>query len=188
MAKNSKYSPAQIDEVVAKAQKGDTDSFAVLYHLFVDDIHRYVFYRVNREDALDLTESIFLRVWENIRSYKTGKKYFSSWLYRIAHNMVVDHYRMTKEVSPLEVDIADHNRESDPVKMAEQSLSSDMLKVALSKLKKKYQQVILLHYMNGLENREIARIMRRTEGNMRILKFRALRALRKVLEDMGAKY
>lgn len=188
MPKKTDYTPEELDDFVTRAQQGDTDAFSELYHAFVDKIYRYVYYRVKHEDAMDLTEAIFLRVWEHIGSYKTGRNYFSSWIYRIAHNMVVDHYRMTRENVSLEYDLPDEKRESDPVDMTEQSLSHEALQLAIAKLKKKYQEVIVLYYINGLDNREIARIMSRTEGNLRILKFRALRSLRKVLEEMNIRY
>jgi len=187
MSKNT-YTPEQLDSIVLSAQQGQTEAFEKLYNAFVDQIYRYTYYRVGREDALDLTETVFLKVWENIKSYKTGRKYFSAWIYRIAHNIVVDHYRLNKETVELSYDVPDTDRESNPLRLAEQSLSNDVLMKAVSKLKKKYQQVIILKYINELDNREIAQIMRRSEGSLRILKFRALRALRQIMEDMNIRY
>ncbi|MBU0668351.1 sigma-70 family RNA polymerase sigma factor [Patescibacteria group bacterium] len=180
-----KYSPEQLDAFVADAQRGKTEAFEKLYNAFVDQIYRYTYYRTGREDALDITENVFLKVWENIKSYRVGRRYFSSWIYRIAHNAVVDHYRLNKEAVELNFDIADEKRDADPVRIAEGSLSSEVLMKAISKLNRKHQQVIVLKYINELENREIAKIMRRTEGSLRILKLRALRALRRILEDMN---
>jgi len=180
----------QIEDLAEKAKMGDTASFAMLYDCFVDPIYRYVFFRVKKDDALDLTENIFLKVWENIRSYRSaeGRGTFSSWIYRIAHNTVVDHYRLQKEYAELDANVADEKRQNDPVQVTEQNLGRETLKKAVSKLKKAYQQIILLKYINELENHEIARIMKRSEGSIRILKFRALRALRDVLENMRINY
>ena len=179
------YSPEQIDELVGKAQNGDTDSFAKIYDHFIDPIYRYIYFRVDREEALDLTENVFLKVWENLKSYKTGNKYFSSWVYRIAHNLVVDHYRMGKETLELDDNVADEKKDTNPMIQAERKLGHETLNKAIGKLKKKYQQVIILKYINELDNREIARIMKRSEGNLRILKFRALKSLRQILEEMN---
>ncbi len=181
----STYTPKQIDELVQRAQGGDSDSFAKIYDHFIDPIYRYVYFRVNLEDALDLTENVFLKVWENLKSYQTGKKYFSSWIYRIAHNIVVDHYRMNRETVELDYDVPDDKKDINPIVLAERSLSHTSLRKAIGKLKKKYQQIIILKYINELENHEIARIMKRSEGNLRILKFRALKALRQILEEMN---
>lgn len=180
-----KYSPEQLDAFVADAQQGKTEAFEELYNSFVDQIYRYTYYRVGREDALDITEAVFLKVWENLGSYRVGRNYFSSWIYRIAHNAVVDHYRTNKESVELSFDIRDEKRDADPVRIAEGSLSGEVLMKAISKLKRRHQQVIVLKYINELENSEIASIMRRTEGSLRILKLRALRALRQVLDEMN---
>jgi len=134
---------------VEKAQHGDTDSFAGLYDFFVNPIYRYVFFKVKKEDALDLTENIFLKVWEKIGSYhrEEGKGTFSSWIYRIAHNTVVDYYRLEKEFTGLDENVADDKRQHDPIRMTEQKLSQETLKTAVSKLKKTYRQIILLKFI-----------------------------------------
>lgn len=172
------------------AQLGDTDAFGELYDLYVDNIYRYIYFRVEREEALDLTENVFLKAWENLKSYKkVSNKYFSSWLYRIAHNIVIDHYRGRREtVDITDLNLPDEKRMNDPVVLTEQSLSHDALRKAVGKLNKKYRQLILLKYVSGLSNPEIAKVMGRSEGNLRILKFRALRALRQILENMNVKY
>lgn len=183
-------SSEEIEKLVEKAQNGDTASFAALYDFFVDPIYRYVYFKVKKDDALDLTENIFLKIWENLGSYRRsdGRATFSSWVYRIAHNVVVDHYRTSKEYAELDVNTADDKRHNDPVQITEQKLGREVLKKAVSKLKRAYQQVILLKYINELENHEIARIINKSEGSVRILKFRALRALKEILENMKIGY
>lgn len=188
MPKQNTYTSEQLDDLVQRAQKGETEAFELLYNAFIDQIYRYIYYRTSKEDALDLTETVFLKVWENIGSYRCGRKYFSPWIYRIAHNAVVDHYRLNKETVELSYDIPDKEDNSHPLNLTENALNNEILMKAISKLKKKYQQVVILKYINDLDNREIARIMRRTEGNLRILKFRALRALRQILEDENIRY
>ena len=184
----SGLSNKQIEELVLKAQNADIDAFGKLYDHFIDAIYRYVYFKVGKDEALDLTENIFLKVWENLKSYKKGDKHFSAWLFRIAHNTVVDHYRLSKESLSLDLDLPDNKRQNDPVVLTEQRMGSENLHRAIGKLKKKYQQIIILKYINELENQEIARIMRRSEGSLRILKFRALKALKQILEDMNVNY
>jgi RNA polymerase sigma-70 factor, ECF subfamily len=180
--------PTQIEQLVSLAQKGDTDSFAKLYDLYVDQIYRYIYFRVKHEDALDLTENVFLKVWENIKSYKTGRKYFTSWVYKIAHNTVVDHYRLSKPVDSLDISVPDEKKDIDPIVLTERKINNENLSKALKKLKKRYQQIIILKYINELENEEIAKIMNKSEGSLRILKFRALKALRQVMDEMRVKF
>lgn len=173
-----------------QAKDGDTVAFGMLYDFFVDPIYRYVYFRVNHDDALDLTETVFLKVWENLQSYHRGitGAGFSSWVYRIAHNVVVDSYRTDKKYGELSFDLPDENRSSNPAVVTEEKLGSENLRKAIRKLKKSHQQVIVLKYINELENHEIGRILRKSEGSLRILKFRALKALKKVLEGMQIKY
>ncbi|MFO0780659.1 MAG: RNA polymerase sigma factor [Candidatus Gracilibacteria bacterium] len=184
--KDLKMQEPEINILVQKAQTGDTEAFAKLYDIFIQPVYRYVYYKVRKDDALDLTESVFLKVWEHLKSYSKLKGAFSSWVFKIAHNVVVDHYRLQREHVDIDaIDLPDENRESDPKFITENRLNQDLLRQALSKLKKKYQDVLVLRYINGLEHREIARIMRRSEGSLRILKFRALQSLKKIMEDMN---
>lgn len=178
-----------VESLVEKAQTGDTGAFGDLYDFFIDPIYRYIFFRVKKDDALDLTENVFLKIWENLHSYrKTEGSSFSSWVYRIAHNAVVDHYRMTKEHSELDANLADEKKHNDPIVRTERKMGQEALKSAISKLKKTYRQVILMKYINELENHEIARVLRKSEGSVRILKFRALKALKQILEEMNITY
>ncbi|MBD3327801.1 sigma-70 family RNA polymerase sigma factor [Candidatus Peregrinibacteria bacterium] len=185
MSESNEYTPEQMDEIVARAQGGDTGEFEKIYNAFIDKVYRYIYFRVNEEDAIDLTESVFLKIWENLGTYKVGKLYFNAWVFKIAHNLIVDSYRSNKNTTSLEFEIVDEKKESDPVLQAERSLSKEVLRNAIKSLKKKYQQVILLKYINELDNREIARIMNRSEGSLRILKFRALKALKQILSDQN---
>jgi RNA polymerase sigma-70 factor (ECF subfamily) len=178
----------QIEKLVRLAQEGDTEAFGKIYDFYADSIFRYLLFKVGNENAMDLTENLFLKVWENLKSYRTGNLYFSSWIFKIAHNLVIDFYRLNKQTIPLTIDIPDEKEHRDPVFIAEKSLSNKVLAKAISKLKKNYREVILLKYINELDNREVAGILRRGEGSLRILKFRALKALKRILEEMGVHY
>lgn len=182
--------PEQIETLVLAAQSGETDAFAKIYDHFVEQVYKYVFFKVDKTEALDLTENIFLKVWEKLGSYqKTADSHFSSWLFRIAHNVVVDHYRTRREnVSLEDADLMDEKRHNDPIFRTERKINQDQLRRAIGKLNKKYQQVILLLYVNEMDNSEAAKVMKKSEGSLRILKFRALKALKQVLEEMNYHY
>lgn len=182
-------SNARIEELVRKSQKGDSKAFAELYDVFVPQIYKYIYYKVKKEDVEDLTETLFLKAWENIRMYKKrSKTNFRSWIYRIAHNLVVDHYRLSREHVPLDTDILSAGGDSNPKETAHEKLNNENLKKAITKLKKPYQQIIILKFINELSNREISVILKKSEGNVRILQFRALKALRQILFEMGIEY
>lgn len=89
--------------LICYSQRGDRDAFASLYDTHRDGIHRYIFFRVaDPELAEDLTSEVFLRAWGNLKTFRIGRSPFAGWLYRIAHNAVIDHYRTRKTVVPLE--------------------------------------------------------------------------------------
>ena len=180
----------EIERLVLKIQQGDHDAFARLYDIFIDPIYRYVYYRVNQNDAEDLTEVVFLKVWENILQYKKQKSTFAAWIFRIAHNLVVDHYRATKDRAPDELspNLPDTDRQHNPVRSAQDTLDKQILKKAMVNLKKQYQEIIIYKFVNDFSNQEIAEILNKSEGSLRILQFRALKALKKELIDMGVKY
>lgn len=179
----------QIELWVRQAQSGDWSSFTKIYEYFVDKVYKYIYYKSSQEEAMDLTETVFLKVWENLKSYKPkAGSSFGSWVFRIAHNLLVDHYRFHKEMAELKEIHADQREESSPVFLTEQSLARRGLHEAMGKLKEIYREVLTLSYLNGLTNSEVAEIMKKSEGGLRVLKFRALQELKKVLEQMGLKY
>lgn len=188
MKSGQAHNDIQVEEIVLKVQNGDLKAFTKLYEHYVDRIYRYFFFKTDQESAYDLTETVFLKVWENIKKYKKkDKANFSSWIFTIAHNLLVDHYRDRKEVLELDETEVDHAEDNNPIYLTEQSLTRDNLKIALGKIKSTYREVINLSFMNGLDNLEVARIMKKTEGGLRVLKFRALQELKKVLKEMGMK-
>lgn len=191
MTEDGKIKNREVESLVAKIQNGDQGAFAKVYDMLIDPIYRYVFYRVSDEEAEDIVENVFLKVWENIKKYrfKEGKS-FSAWVFRIAHNLIVDHYRTAKEkgFDELDLNIADEKREHNPVKTVENVINQKFLKIALAKLKHPYQDVIIYKFINELSNSEIAEVLGKSEGSLRVLQFRALALLKKELEDMGVHY
>ena len=89
--------------LVLRAAKHDPEAFARLYDRFVDKIYKYIYYKVGaKSDAEDLTAQVFLKAWEAIGKYRVTERPFSAWLYRIAHNLVVDHFRTKRDAVPIE--------------------------------------------------------------------------------------
>ncbi len=184
-----KISNAEIEQLVEKAQQGDIDAFGQIYDLYVQKIYRYIFFKVRKEEALDMTETVFLKTWENINKYRKREgSSFAAWVFRIAHNLIVDHHRFHQDIVALDPSVRDLKKESNPELVTEQALSKDTVRSALTKLKGNYQEVLTHFYINDLNHLEIAQIMRKSEGSLRVLKFRALKELKRVLLDMGIKY
>ena len=177
----------EVQVLVDRTKEGDRDAFASLYERYVDQIYRYVYFRVDAADAEDLVETVFVKAWEKIGSYKNNGSTFSSWLFRIAHNLVVDHYRLNNSVEAITEEYQEYRSEYHPGVTTERVLESDLLKKGLKHLKDDYQQFLILKYINDFSNKDIAKLLDKSEGSLRILPYRALRALRTILQDMGMK-
>lgn len=176
-----------IEQLVIQAQAGRADAFAKLYDIFVNQIYRYVYFRVGGEETEDLTELIFLKILENIKQYRPGVRSFSSWIFRIAHNTVVDFYRSNHRHEELLEEIEDQRREANTLHRAHHHFDQALLTSAMHELPDHYRQIIILKYLNDLSHEEIAFIMGRSQAAIRILQFRALKNLRRILEKMGVK-
>lgn len=185
MEDEAKQKHALIERLVSSSQNGQPDAFGKLYELFVTPIYRYMYYRVGREDAEDLTELVFLKTWENIHQYEKRQSSFSAWIFRIAHNVVVDHYRSHQTNGVLDENIEDIRREASATERIHRRLDREMLHTAMKGLKEHYRQVLILKYINGLSNEEIGNIMGKSQAALRILQFRALRTLRRMLQEQG---
>ncbi|PKL37115.1 hypothetical protein CVV38_04510 [Candidatus Peregrinibacteria bacterium HGW-Peregrinibacteria-1] len=181
-----------LEKLVVIVQKEQShDAFGEVYEILVDPVHRYVFYRVKGEDVEDIVENLFLKVWENIGKYRSRKNSsFVSWVFRIAHNLVVDYYRKSERdmVEVLSDFVVDQKREHNPIKMTKHAFDEAKLKKAMGFLSDKYNEVITLKYFNGFSNVQIAEIMKCSEGNVRVLQFRALKELKVQLSEMGVDY
>lgn len=174
------YHPAEIVKLVEKAAGGNFTAFGELYGIYLDQIYRYVFYHVkDRMTAEDITEEVFIKAWKAIGSCKGKEKTFLSWLYRIAHNHLINTLRCTKKVTSIEKDNLIDVIESKS--RVEEEIEYQELLEMITCLPENHKQVIILKFIEGLDNREIAKIMGKNEGAIRISQMRALAALREKL-------
>lgn len=170
--------------LIQRAGNGDTDAFGALYLLYLDAIYRYIFYRVGDvHDAEDLTEHVFLKAWEALPGYKQRGHPFSSWLYRIAHNVVIDYKRRRKNIVPLSEsdDKQWRDPQANPLRQVILSETEAALLKAVSQLPEEQQQVIILRFIEGLSHAEVAHILEKSDGACRMIQHRALNALNKRL-------
>ena len=178
-----------LPEYVRRAQEGDTEAFAKIYDMYFMQVYRYTAFRVPREVAEDLVADVFVKAWEKLHTYKERKNVpFSAWLFRIARHTVIDAYRTHRGFDEVPEGLAD----SDLFNKADTKLGRDeMLKIvnmSLDKLPERYREVLLLSYMANLPHSEIARVLRLTEGAVRILKHRALKKLENHLPENIREY
>jgi len=170
------------------AAKGDRTAFGEIYTRYLNPIYRYVFYRVgDDEDAEDLTEQVFLKAWQSIPGYKDQGLKLTSWLYRIAHNVVIDHFRKCMAAKSVAEDCQTKLGEEtlQSIKLTDEIEDSSALAQAISKLSIEQQQIIILRFIEGLSHAEISPRINKTEGACRMLQARALIALYKQLNDLG---
>jgi RNA polymerase sigma-70 factor (ECF subfamily) len=176
-----------IDDVqlIVLAQDGEADAFGELYERYVQTIFRFVYVRLDdRRDAEDLTEEVFLRVWQSLPNYREQGVPFLAFLFRIARNAVIDFYRSSKssahqesiEDSPLQ------DLRSDPGEQAITNLEHQELRRILDTMREDYRMVLVLRFLSELSPEETAQVMGRSTGAVRVLQHRALSALRSILE------
>lgn len=172
--------------------KNDKEAFGELYEIYFKRIYNYVLHRTSNVDlSEDLTSQTFMKVLENISKFEWRGLPFQAWLYRIASNVLMSHYRKNKHTSAVNMDdiqflIVDKN--DSPLEEIKKQENIDEIKVkfievqkAISKLKPKYAEIIALKFFEKKSNSEIAKIMDISEGNLRIRIFRALKTLKNYL-------
>ncbi|MDQ6693844.1 MAG: sigma-70 family RNA polymerase sigma factor [Chloroflexota bacterium] len=175
-------------DLAQRASQHDQAAFAELYNAYVDKIYRYIFYKVGSAlDAEDLCEQVFLKAWEAIGRYTWCGYPFSSWLYKLAHNLVVDYYRTRRESLPLSDLLSTPDEPIDPENMLHRSLDAAEMRESIAQLTDEQRQVISLKFIEGYENSEIAQMMNKKEGAIRALQYRALRSLQVIFEAEEAK-
>ena len=173
-------------ELVGRAQEGDQTAFTRLYEAYFDKIYRYIVIKIGNEtEAEDMTQQVFLNALQSISSYKWQGFPFSSWLYRIAHNQVVDHLRKrAKQPATLQEELpiaSDGSKGDDPQQVTERNFSKEQLLAATEKLTEAQREVISLRFTSDLSTAEVAKIMGKSVGAIKALQHSAIIALRKVL-------
>ena len=167
----------EIVKLVQKAISGDSEAFGDLYMTYVEPIYRYIFYQVrDKMTAEDITEEAFFKAWNSIRSCKGREQTFSSWLYRIAHNSMIDVLRSRKKELFLDTETAAGI--IDDKSELETKLENRQLMDTIALLPENQRQVIVLKFIEGLDNQEIGQVIRKSQGAVRILQMRALHTLR----------
>lgn len=173
----------QDDELIVKAYHGDQHAFGVLYERYLNRVFRYIYFRVaDSIEAEDLTETVFIKAWEALGSVRIEEFNFKAWVYRIAHNVVIDRYRTNRADVPLD-DIGHlHDVTHNPEYAYRIQEESSQLAKEISKLDPVMQDVIIYRFILGLSHAETAEIMEKSEVNIRVIQYRALQKLKEKLD------
>ena len=175
----------QIRRLVERGQQGDRDALEELYLTHFDRIYSYLHMSVgNRHDAEDLTTQTFLKMLESIGKFRFQAAPFSAWLFRIAHNLAMDHFRAGRRWQPEEeVPEPPGQEELSAEDEAMQSIGRASMLELIDELSHEQQQVLTLKFVFNFGNAEVATILGKTDGAVKSLQHRALVSLQKQIEQ-----
>ncbi len=170
------------EKIIQDAIKGEASAFGLLYDKYQPQIYRFVYLKVgHREEAEDLTHQIFLKAWQKIDKYEHRGFPFSSWLYQISRNQIIDLYRTQKKTSDLE-DIVELGENDAQLEKIDVKLETERVQKAISLLKDEYQDVIIMRFVEELSYEEMSEILDKPQTTVRVLQHRAIKQLKDILE------
>lgn len=174
-----------------RLKKKDKDAFIEAYDLYLNDIYRFIFFKVsNKEEAEDLASQTFLKSWNHIQNNKISDyNTLKSLFYKVARNLIIDHYRKKSNKNKVSIEredgetIALVDDGQDIHREIEASIDFEKLEDRMKELKDDYREAITLRYVNELSVSEIADILDKKKGNVRVLIYRAIKALKKISKE-----
>ncbi len=170
------------ESLVRRAQQHDQDAFAQLYEEYFDKIYRYIAFKIgNKTEAEDMTQQVFLNAIKSISSFRWRGIPFSAWLFRIAHNQVVDYLRKKAKHATTSLDEVLVSNGNNPQLVAEQNLDIERLLLATKQLTQAQREVISLRFASELSIAQVAKVMGKSQGAIKALQHSAIVALRKTL-------
>jgi RNA polymerase sigma-70 factor (ECF subfamily) len=164
-----------------KVSDNSREAYAALYEQFMPKVFRYISFRINDENmAQDLTSIVFEKALTKFSAFNPQKASFSTWIFTIARNTVIDHYRVYKKEDSLDQEkvVNAPAQYPSPEDEAIKTENTHRLRVFLTRLNKREQEAIILKYSNGMSNREIAEVLQLTESNVGSILCRTIRKLR----------
>lgn len=172
-------------QLIAKCQKGDSHSFGGLYDLYAKKIYDFLYFRTHhKQTAEDLASSVFTKALERIAQFDSTKAKFSTWLYQIAKNTLVDHFRTLKYSQSIE-DIWDMPSSVNVERDADTALALEKVKEQIKQLPALQRDIIVMRLWDGLSHKEISEILGISEGNSKVSFSRAVSKLRVEMGIVG---
>ena len=173
-------------ELVARAQGGEVDAAGSLYDRHRESVFRYLWLRLGDQQlAEDLSGDVFTRMLDALPRYQALGIPFRAWLYRIAHNLLIDHFRKTSQRASVPLDVLeDRDDGNDPTLVVEGNLLTEQLMRALSHLDHNQREVVTLRFLMGLSLQEVAQAMDKSEAAVKSLQHRGLTLLRRALHPV----
>jgi RNA polymerase sigma-70 factor (ECF subfamily) len=177
-----------------RLKERDREAFIKAYDLYLENIYRFIFFKVSsREEAEDLTSAVFLKTWDHIQNNRISDyATLKALLYKVARNTVIDHYRKKSQEQNTSLDadpIAETlpDERQDVRRQHEIAGDFETLQKCMIELKDEYREVITLRFLNEMDIGEIADVLDKSKGNVRVLLFRAMNALREIADNYDKK-
>ena len=174
------------EQSLVRQSRADARAFGVLYDHYFPRVYNYVYFRVQeRATADDLVSNIFLRALDRLDTYQEKRGAFGVWLFRIAHNVIIDHYRRAARPSPLPLEQAEHRTANalSPEQCLAQRQETEALLAGVARLSDREQEIIGLKFGGGLTNRKIAALLGLKENHVAVILYRAVAKLRRGLRE-----
>lgn len=162
------------------------EQFSQIYDQYIDKIYRFVYLKVNsQETAEDITSKVFTRGWEAFKSPREDIKNQGAFLYQIARNAVVDHYREKGRATVVSADASPEIADPEATAQDAAILSADVgvIKKGIQKLKKEHQDVIIWHYLEDMPIVNIAKLLNKPAGTVRVMLHRGLKELKDIVQE-----
>jgi len=176
-------------QAISRLKNHDKDAFAKAYDDNINDIYRFVYFKVGKkEEANDLTSTVFLKTWNHIQTNSLeDSKTLRALLYKIARTTIIDYYRESGNKISVSLDDEDNkiditDESETPQEIIDQRANLALIKSKLPLLKEEYREIIIMRFINDLTLEEIADISGKKKGNVRVLLHRALGALKELVE------
>ena len=172
-------------KLIAESKGGNAEAFSGLYDEYIKKIYNFVYFRTHhKQTAEDITSLVFTKAFERIRQFDPNKAKFSTWLYQIARNSVIDHYRLFKSSENIE-DVWDLASSANVEKDADTVLAMEKVQAYLKELPALQRDVIIMRLWDGLSHKEIANVLDITEGHSKVNFSRAINKLRAEIGTIG---
>ena len=162
------------------------EQFSLIYDLYIDKIYRFVYLKVNSQEiAEDITSKVFIKGWEAFKSPNSEIKNPGAFLYQIARNTVVDHYRDKGRTNVISVDASPEIADPGTNAQDKAILSADIniIKKSIQNLKKEHQDIIIWHYLEDMPIDNIAKLLNKPAGTVRVMLHRGLKDLKDMIQE-----
>jgi RNA polymerase sigma-70 factor (ECF subfamily) len=160
----------------------DTSVLSGLYEEYFDKIARYAYVRIGvKADAEDIAGEVFLRALESIKSYRERGVPIQAWLFRIAHNLVVDNLRKKQKIKTVPIEDVQIESGANPAMAAERRIELERVIKAMGKLSQIQKEVLGLRFFGGLTSRETGQVLKKSDGAIREMQRAAIEKLRNLL-------